>query len=185
MIIKKSGVYMILNLKTEKRYYGSSINITKRFQRHKDDLRHGKHKNKELLSDWEKYGEDSFSFIIIEHTEENLGEKERTLIQGGKEVYNIQIPNDNGHQTFCPESVKEKLKNCERVSSGKPIICTNGDITVEYPSIAEAARQLGLVANKICDVLYGFKNVPRNLKKGRVVYRRAVRHHKGWVFKYK
>lgn len=92
-------------------------------------------------------------------------------------------------------TIREKVKNgewaCNNVgiknnpTTSKPIICTNGDITVEYPSIAEAARQLGLVANKIQDVLYGFKNVPKNTKKGRVVYRRAVRHHKGWVFKYK
>lgn len=47
-------------------YYGSSINIKARFRRHKRDLNAGKHINLKLQNAWNKYGENFFSFYVIE-----------------------------------------------------------------------------------------------------------------------
>ncbi len=60
------GIYKIFNTITKKLYIGSSENIKQRWQKHKALLRYNKHDNYYLQNAWNKYGEDSFEFSIIE-----------------------------------------------------------------------------------------------------------------------
>ena len=64
------GVYRIKNLVNDKCYYGSSKNIEKRWLTHKNHLNSGKHHNVPLQRAWNKYGEDNFSFEVVEECEE-------------------------------------------------------------------------------------------------------------------
>ena len=72
----KSSVYKILNKANNKLYIGSALNIKKRWAAHRAGLRHNRHKNFHLQRAWNKYGEDSFEFIILEYCE-----KEERLIR--------------------------------------------------------------------------------------------------------
>ena len=84
------GIYKIINLKTKDLYIGSSIQIEKRFLRHKKDLRKNKHHSIILQRAWNKYKEESFKFEIIEEcTKENLRNKEEYYLLNLKPVYNI------------------------------------------------------------------------------------------------
>ena len=84
------GVYKIINLKTKDLYIGSSIQIEKRFLRHKKDLRNNKHHSIILQRAWNKYKEENFKFEIIEEClEENLRAKEGYYLLNLKPVYNI------------------------------------------------------------------------------------------------
>ena len=60
------GVYKILNRKNGKFYIGSSVDIEKRFNSHRKKLIAGTHNNKHLQNAWNKYGEDSFEFFVLE-----------------------------------------------------------------------------------------------------------------------
>ena len=60
------GIYCILNTDNNKRYIGRSVDIKDRWAHHKSVLRKGKHLNKYLQRAWAKYGEDAFSFFILE-----------------------------------------------------------------------------------------------------------------------
>lgn len=62
---KITGVYIIKNKVTNKFYVGHSIDINKRFNAHKSYLKRGIHHCIYLQRSWNKYGEDSFEFIII------------------------------------------------------------------------------------------------------------------------
>lgn len=66
-ILLNCGVYIINNKINNHNYIGSSVNIKKRFSRHKTDLRKNKHPNRYLQRAWNKYGEENFEFIHIEH----------------------------------------------------------------------------------------------------------------------
>jgi group I intron endonuclease len=66
-ILKNCGIYIIQNLVNGKVYIGSSSNIRRRFSQHKSTLRHNTHKNRHLQNAWNKYGEENFEFIVIEH----------------------------------------------------------------------------------------------------------------------
>ncbi len=67
-----SGVYAILNLFNDKIYVGSAKDISDRFSWHHKALEKGKHHSKLLQRSWDKYGEDSFIFFIIDRTENRL-----------------------------------------------------------------------------------------------------------------
>ena len=64
------GVYKITNTKTNKVYIGGSVHIGRRWSRHKSDLRHNKHHSTHLQESWNKYGEDSFTFEVIEEVQD-------------------------------------------------------------------------------------------------------------------
>ena len=59
------GVYCIRCKVNNKAYIGSSVDIKKRWNDHKGALRRGKHPNKQLQEDYNKYGADSFLYTIL------------------------------------------------------------------------------------------------------------------------
>jgi group I intron endonuclease len=65
----KSGIYKITNIVNGKFYIGSSKNIDFRWNDHKQWLRGNYHNNPKLQHAWNKYGEDKFTFEIIEETD--------------------------------------------------------------------------------------------------------------------
>ena len=60
------GVYRIVNKYSGKFYIGSSFNIRRRWDSHRHDLNNGKARNIHLQRAWRKYGEQAFSFEIVE-----------------------------------------------------------------------------------------------------------------------
>lgn len=66
-----SGIYIIRNLRTNKVYIGSSQNIRKRLQAHKNLLCKNKHNNHYLQNAWNKYGAKSFEFKTLERVEKS------------------------------------------------------------------------------------------------------------------
>lgn len=60
------GVYKILCLSNKKYYIGSSKTISRRWYEHKWLLRSGKHYSRYLQMSWNKYGENSFIFSVLE-----------------------------------------------------------------------------------------------------------------------
>jgi len=65
---EKPGIYAIRHIESEKVYVGSASNISKRWHRHRKDLRLGRHPNKHLQAAWTMYGEDAFVFEVLELT---------------------------------------------------------------------------------------------------------------------
>jgi len=62
------GIYKIINIINNQYYVGSSTNISKRWKEHIRLLNLNKHHNDYLQHAWNKYGKDSFNFIIVENT---------------------------------------------------------------------------------------------------------------------
>ena len=76
------GVYKITNTQNNKVYIGQSTDIEKRFKTHKKKLRKGSHENCYLQDDWTVYGEDAFSFEVVQKCRSaNLNEIEQHLIK--------------------------------------------------------------------------------------------------------
>lgn len=63
---KISGVYLIKNIINRKIYIGSSLNVNKRINKHFAELRRGKHYNILLQRTYNKYGESSFIYGLLE-----------------------------------------------------------------------------------------------------------------------
>lgn len=113
--LKKQGVYAIRNIVNGKMYIGSTVNpFSKRFGCHRKRLRKGIHHSQHLQAAWNKYGEQNFSFEIIEIAEPELcREREGYYMALYKTLdpkygYNVEIVNTNGI-TNASEETKKKL----------------------------------------------------------------------------
>ena len=85
--MKTWGIYKIENLMNHKIYYGSSTNLKKRLRDHRCELRKNKHCNIHLQNAWNLYGENAFTFDIVE--EFNEGEIDNRELRN-KETFYIQ-----------------------------------------------------------------------------------------------
>jgi|APSaa5957512622_1039677.scaffolds.fasta_scaffold69422_2 group I intron endonuclease len=85
---RESGVYKITNNVNGKFYIGSSNNVYRRFNSHLSSLRSNSHSNEILQRSWNKYGEDNFSFAILEVCDNRL-EREQFFIDDLIPDYNI------------------------------------------------------------------------------------------------
>lgn len=96
-------IYYIINNKNKKRYVGQTINIQKRKNDHYNKLKNNKHINYKLQNDWNKYGEDSFSFEYNQYTlnsKEELDTLEKAFIQqfnSYEDGYNLTLGGDGGN----------------------------------------------------------------------------------------
>ncbi len=61
-----TGVYVIRNRITGKRYVGESVDIKRRWREHKRDLANGTHHSKRLQKDYNRYGRFAFSYRVRE-----------------------------------------------------------------------------------------------------------------------
>lgn len=104
-----SGIYKIINKQNGKIYIGQSVNIIKRLNAHKNTLKENKHNNIHLQNSYNKYGKDSFEYIIIEKCDENkLTERELYWIN-----YYQSHDNELGYNIFQPDENIEKFRHSD------------------------------------------------------------------------
>ena len=114
------GIYQIKNLVSKKIYVGSSTDIDNRWSVHRKTLRNGSHHNRYLQRAWNKYGEDSFVFGVIEETTgENLLDREQywldtTMCTDRKTGYNLNEFANGSKGLIQSEDVKETLRQINR-----------------------------------------------------------------------
>lgn len=65
-----SGIYAIVNTVNGHRYIGSAVDVQRRWDKHKAELRRGNHHSRHLQNAWNKYGECSFSFLLLRKVED-------------------------------------------------------------------------------------------------------------------
>jgi len=148
------GIYMILCVYTNKRYYGLSSNISARLSQHKSRLRRNIHEIPELQRDWNLYGETNFQFSVVfiskDATKEELEALEMEHISRNHNIcYNKWLPasrkkQDNPfwgqeHTQESRDQISRSLRESYQTNPQQGLgIQLKGKI---YPSIAEAARQ--------------------------------------------
>lgn len=156
----KSGIYKILNKINNHCYIGSAVNIKSRFATHKNHLKNNKHHSLYLQRAWNKYGEESFEFIILkECNKENLLEAEQSYFDEINPEYNIcKVAGSCLHVKFSEESNRKKSLNHSRKgkfgkdhNSSKKIYQydLNGNFLKIWYGGAEIERVLGFSAPNI------------------------------------
>lgn len=125
-------VYKILNLKNNKFYIGSTKNFKKRCREHTTQLKGNYHCNIKLQRAWNKYGEESFEFIILEKCN-NYKDREDyylSLYNIQKETYNIcedskctwyleKHPNKDKIKDKMSKSISNHMQNLSKKERSK------------------------------------------------------------------
>lgn len=176
-----SGIYKISNTVNGKCYIGESVHCEYRKKQHYGMLRKGIHPNVHLQNAWNKYGEDSFEFSIIEEcSETDLAEREKYWIKTldtYKNGYNRSLGGDG---TCNVEYSQERNKKISKTLTGrkrpelsrgnapdaKRVVCLNTEriyecitdaaeeLLVSVPSIIRACQTHSPVAKKYAFVYY-------------------------------
>lgn len=93
-MIKRTGVYRIKCLVTQRCYIGSSVNMDGRIATHIRELCWGNHPNVELQQDWAEHHIENFRFKILWQTDKSVSkakllEVEREILLHYENTYNI------------------------------------------------------------------------------------------------
>lgn len=163
---KITGIYRILNKVNGKCYIGSAVTVFGRLTQHKHQLRKGTHFNAHLQSAWVKYGEESFEFSLLEETKldkdvilsrENFWIDHYRKINTG--VYNKRLEASTSIGVRFSEEIKQKLSLAhmghkrtaeanEKIRQTQVRIVQQfdleGNFIAEFPSMKDAASQLGI-----------------------------------------
>ena len=150
------GVYMILCLINNYRYYGETSNISTRIAGHKRDLRRKIHGNSRLQTDWNAFGEANFEFSVLfigpdwSVKEIRLEKETKLILDHPNQVYNTyaamtdRVKELNSfygkkHSESTKALIGALQRNIPKDQLGRAIFIEGQN----YPSIAEASRQLG------------------------------------------
>ncbi len=114
------GIYKIENIVNGKAYVGRSVNVLHRWSNHRVGPKQGSHENPHLQRAWNKYGEDAFSFSILERcSAEELTEREKYYIDQVIEsdnYYNINLTDNSSGMTGRKHSEETKQKQSTSIS---------------------------------------------------------------------
>lgn len=160
------GIYKITCLADQKVYIGLSSDIEKRFKTHLSKLRHNHHVNAHLQGAWNKYGENNFTFEILElcDNQDQLKSKEIEYISlynstNHKYGYNI-TPGGDGVMDNSNHEVGEKKSIS---TSRRPVVCfdKNGILVKRYRNATKASLDVGASSDSniwgCCEKRYGYK----------------------------
>lgn len=94
-----AGVYAITNTVTEEQYIGATRDLKRRLVSHRAALRSARHPNKRLQESWSQYGEEVFSFSVLDELKDcnalflqsRLLELEGIWMNRLKPAFNIRI----------------------------------------------------------------------------------------------
>lgn len=107
----KTGIYKIVNTKNNKFYIGSACHFYNRKSKHLGLLRRGLHNNKYLQHSYNKHGEKSFKFFLIEECPKNkLMEREQWYLDNLKPHYNICTVVEGRWGLKHEQSTKDKIR---------------------------------------------------------------------------
>lgn len=124
-----SGVYIIINVITNMIYIGSSQDIEARWKEHVNKLCGNRHENDKLQKAWNKYGEKTFQFKILEAAEPlKLIEREQyylDLYQSYKRHIGYNLF-ENAYSPLGSKRTEEQIERMRIVSKNqfpREIIC--------------------------------------------------------------
>lgn len=160
-----SGIYSITNIINKKCYIGSAVSIKQRFTQHRRLLNQSKHFNNHLQASWNKHGEQSFKFEVLEKCfKEDLLSREQYWIDSlkvtdPKKGYNKRLLASTNIGIKASEETRKKLSLAHighkrspeaqakiTAARNKAVVQIDfaGNVVKEFGSFKEAAQSVGV-----------------------------------------
>lgn len=173
------GIYQIKNLKNDKVYIGSSVCVYKRWQQHRRELRSNKHHSFHLQQAWNKYGEDSFKFSILETVPNNLDllDRETHFVVETKSIspqygYNTDLPKDTQKRIEL-RGIDRNFCNNEHIIKAQPIVQVDiqtGNILFRFKNRIELRDSITITLKRLEYFLENNTFQARSQKKSRLLH---------------
>ena len=180
-----TGIYKITCMGNNKVYVGQSMSIKRRWRDHQRALKEGTHHNKHLQSAYNKYGEQSFTYEILELCSKNkLNEREQfyiSIFDSFKNGFNCDLGGSNISGEANPMygmSGKKSPRYIDQVIQ----LSLKGENIATYDSANLAAKVVKGQAGHINDCLQSWrKHIPSTANNSS----RERFTHKGfyWIYK--
>ena len=158
-----TGIYCITCLKTGEKYVGQSTSIKRRWGTHKRELKNNIHYNKHMQRTYNKYGEDSFVYEVLEQCPaDKLNEREKFYISLF-DSYNNGFNQDAGGCDIRGEHNPMygiKGKDAPRFKDYILQLSSTGEILGKFESSCEAGKITGCNASIILRCLYAWQGKP-------------------------
>lgn len=143
MEYNRCGIYCLTSTATGLKYYGSSIDVDKRFKQHKSKCKQKNHANNLIQDIWNLYGEDDITMSLIQncHPEELLTIEQEYLYKGELNI--------NKSATSPPKNIKGRVHQ----------LSMNNEYIQVFESASSAGRvvdcSIEIIQKAVRDVPYG------------------------------
>lgn len=130
------GIYAVKNDLNGKMYIGSSAYVRKRWNTHIYQLRHNKHHNKALQDDFNLFGEQSFSLVVLEEVEDKskLYDREQHFLDTVNDKYNelVVAGSRKGHKSTNETKDKISKSMQGKIRNDKAVLCDDDVLEIKY-----------------------------------------------------
>jgi group I intron endonuclease len=134
---EQAGIYIIKNTKNGKAYIGSSVSLRVRVNIHKRELRNNRHHSSKLQRAWNKHGELSFIFELLE-----LVADKETLLSREQHWIDLLDTHKKGYNC-CPIAGSALGREVSEETRRKSSESNKGNIRS-----AEARKNMSIAVNK-------------------------------------
>lgn len=133
------GIYKIRNKQDGKCYYGSSADVNKRFAQHRKTLQNNTHHNVHLQRAWNKYGENAFTFEVVEECERNqMLIREQCYLDTNVDGYNIGKKSSGGDNITSNPNRDEIVSKIKQANQLRLLSMTEDERRMRFSKPMEA-----------------------------------------------
>lgn len=174
---KVAGIYVISNLENNKKYVGHSRNIRKRWDTHKHNLRRNQSKQSHLQRSWNKYGENSFVFSIVEEMPLNLTMQQYEEVETKWVLHYKSHLKEYGYNSVLPGSIPliEEDENVTKKHRGEvKYVCMHKGGEKLLLSHYDVVHTLNIPSSKVMDLANYWRGKSKRMSlKGWMVIRES------------
>lgn len=158
------GIYCFLNKENNKRYIGGTTNLYNRTNQHIKGLRANRHENEYLQNAFNKYGEESFEFKVLEEYMNNKDLDFKNFLLFREQIYldrfttkgvdyNMRPCAWDATGTSLSSKGRERIKKLRMEHPSRCKSCyqydSEGNLINEYVSVAECCRINDYTSSKL------------------------------------
>ncbi len=144
----RSGIYVIINIVTNKFYIGSASKLNNRKVKHLSDLRNGKHHSSYLQRSYNKHGKEIFIFKVLEYVDNkknllNIEQKYLDIYFNTGVTYNICGIAGSSYGRKHSDETKKRISYLQKKKSVVQFD-KNNNLISRFDSIADAEKKTNI-----------------------------------------